>query len=828
MSLRPGETRRAIAALGSNRSAVPTIGSRSLHQYWALLMPHFRGILLPPQSHTDGAGTQWAWREPADNLPLTGSEIATVRKRLASAQLSLADPGREAPAPVNPRGPTSILPQVQARMSEVVAALAAKSDPELAPFIVRSERGLMLHSWGLSTALTPFYPDTLDCEISGTVLVADAPGPDHQVLLENAKGSVLARTRSDAAGNFRFPKITSGRYRVRAVSTQVSFPPEGVTVDLEHTSVTGLELRDNDDNRAAAAASSAGDSASPSRRRWLWLLVTLIPLAGGGGYWWWTSARPAESEARSAASHGRTAANPPNESSSRGKTATGSAATGAAATRLPADARGAAGGSSTAPLSRMGIAPRDSAKPRTAISGGLQVTQLGAETSAPTTTGTPSAATGPTSAGAPPAASPGVPGDASPAAAAAGGAAAGSGAAASPSAGSAAPGTGAAAAGAAASASPSPSKPPPKPPAAPPAASANTAQTTPSAPPNSSHATSNPTSATDTTPSSESAPATTVTSTPDVKSEPDAPVETKPPADEASEPIAKDRASADSARTVATHNTDTAPASDTPPPPPPTGASSPDETRPAAPDTASPAASSHRVRFHATPWRPRLVQDSILPTRPTRIGEDDTVDVMRERLFHERQLQLPVTLKNPAAQCGFAIEFPAAATGAVPPRWRDHTGAAPADATVLGTRAEFSWPSAATAQFDCTLLADDGRELAHITGDPRTGVTLLMVSGVHGWPWIAIERAPADNARIAATAWAARLDWQALAGASLPSSWRRDDHWLANRGHRLNLTAGDRETGPIARTVALVDQVTGWSIVTDLEVVQESPARAGP
>ena len=253
---RASQSRRAVAVLksGAGQPTPPKIGNRSPHQYWALLKTHFRSVLLPPQSLAEGASTQWTWNEPAAGPPLTAADLATVRKRLAGAQRSLVDSVEDAPEPsADARHAGSVLPQLQTHMDAIVTALIALPDGGLAAYAVRTEQGLLLHSWGLATALTPHYPDNTESEISGTVFVGDAPAPDREVSLENFDGSGRpARTRSDAAGRFRFSKISPGRYRAHVVSERETFPPEGVTVDIERTSVTGLELRDKADRRSAA------------------------------------------------------------------------------------------------------------------------------------------------------------------------------------------------------------------------------------------------------------------------------------------------------------------------------------------------------------------------------------------------------------------------------------------------------------------------------------------------------------------------------------------------------------------------------------------------
>ena len=53
--------RRVIAEIrvASDLSAIPQIGSRSIHQYWQLLARDFEGILLAPQRRPDNSGVAW-------------------------------------------------------------------------------------------------------------------------------------------------------------------------------------------------------------------------------------------------------------------------------------------------------------------------------------------------------------------------------------------------------------------------------------------------------------------------------------------------------------------------------------------------------------------------------------------------------------------------------------------------------------------------------------------------------------------------------------------------------------------------------------------------
>ncbi len=177
--------------------------------------------------------------------------------------------------------------------------------------------------------------------------------------------------------------------------------------------------------------------------------------------------------------------------------------------------------------------------------------------------------------------------------------------------------------------------------------------------------------------------------------------------------------------------------------------------------------------------------------------------------------------KKPATHVGFAINLPSAATASQSPQWRDITGAATVGATVVGTRAEISWSGNSPPRIDYALLASDGHKLARVTIDELGSATLVTAPGMSGWPWIGIERPPADDAKQTAAEWTARLEWQLLSGAPAPTTWRRNDHWLDNHGHRIELITSERETGLSPHAVALVDRITDWAIVSSIEQALE-------
>jgi hypothetical protein len=204
MSRRPAGPRRAsVQVRAESVASLPTVAGKALHQYWSLLAPHFRGILLAPLWRTDGQGLTWSWSEPATPSSLSAAELATVRKRLAAAQRSITAAAEDAPPETSRRGGVNMV-ELATGSASVVNALAGLTDTALAPFVVRCEQGLMIHSWGLATALVPFDPDKLDRAIGGTVFVAGQPAAAATVHLSAPSGPPLSQTHTDAGGRVQF------------------------------------------------------------------------------------------------------------------------------------------------------------------------------------------------------------------------------------------------------------------------------------------------------------------------------------------------------------------------------------------------------------------------------------------------------------------------------------------------------------------------------------------------------------------------------------------------------------------------------------------------
>src|SRR4051812_47322782 len=183
---------RRVAAQIEGQAAVYRIGNRSIHQFWHLFAAQFRHALLAPQRRPDSGRVAWTWREETESRPVTATELTEVRRRLSEAVRSLTRGFDDLD-----RGDSeadSLDGQVRAAVSEMVAQLVAQRDAALAAFVCRTDAGLMLHSWGASSAAKPFFPDEQHGEISGSVIIGAERPSGVNVVLENAQGSVLLRS----------------------------------------------------------------------------------------------------------------------------------------------------------------------------------------------------------------------------------------------------------------------------------------------------------------------------------------------------------------------------------------------------------------------------------------------------------------------------------------------------------------------------------------------------------------------------------------------------------------------------------------------------------
>jgi hypothetical protein len=286
--------RRVVAEIdaAASQAGGAAIGSRSIHQFWHLFAAEFRGVLLAPRRRPDSGNITWSWREPPDGPPCTAAELAGVRHRLTTANRSLQARAGVLAGDHDEGEGDSLEGQVRLRVGRMAAELIGKSDATLAKFVCRTENGPMLHSWGAPSAARPSFPDLQTGGISGSVLVDGSGIGGVKLTLSAEDSAVTLHTQTGRDGTFRFPSVPPGNYRLRVPERQ-DFPTAGLSLRMERTAITGLELRNNP-VAAADSTQAAGRSARP--RHWPAALLVLL-IVGGAGTVYWRYARRAPRDA---------------------------------------------------------------------------------------------------------------------------------------------------------------------------------------------------------------------------------------------------------------------------------------------------------------------------------------------------------------------------------------------------------------------------------------------------------------------------------------------------------------------------------------------------
>ena len=846
---------------GKDPGQILWIGNRVVHQFWPLLGPYFRDILLTPQRRTEEEIVAWTWREPAESKPATGAELAALRKRLTGVLRGFVENARDDAGgdggAAGLRSQASIA-QLASAMETSIGRLIAKSDAEFAKFVARTESGLRLHSWGVTTAATPSYPKSREREISGIVIDAGRPARGIEILLENAGGGRVAQVRSDAAGRFRFSKIASERYRVRAHDPRVAFPPAGLEVVVDRESVTGLELRSiNDAPALARPPRTVVDPATRRRRRRAVAgVLALLPLAGlmWDGWRWWAASREesaidASERRRAATDHtlglpsarfGDARADAAERQSSAGGGAGASGGLGGISGGTSASRRAA---SQTPPSSGSDDILSGEAKRATttsarepAMSGDGKPLRKAATSDravASKQTADPLASS-PESSPSPPSAAAAAepPGSATggASAAASGKAGASQSSAAGTADGAAAVHAGsesasASAAGAAASSeqksttaagkvtqlarNPSQSSGAPSSPGATDSKSGKKASA------DAVEKTKSDTAGATASGKPAAAPAGggTAAATPGSTVAGDSAADRDKPALEASNVSSRTaqqqaRASNRAGQPAAANRRDS--------PAPESGGASAGLPADPSESGVGPAGGSwqHALRVSASGWRVRLLVDAILPTEPMRVGSEAAVESMRAKALAERRAQLPETFGHASGRNGIAVEIDK--VGASPPlRWRLPAGAESVAAAASGHRAELAWVSGRSPSLGIYELVDDrDRRFARVGIEANGEATVQIVTGARAWFWLAVEHAAVDEAGGTP---ATRFSWRRLSGAVLPSAGSAAHE--ARLDVALSTAAGEAKVD----TVALLDAVTGWAMATEIKQAPAAP-----
>ena len=195
-----------------------------------------------------------------------------------------------------------------------------------------------------------------------------------------------------------------------------------------------------------------------------------------------------------------------------------------------------------------------------------------------------------------------------------------------------------------------------------------------------------------------------------------------------------------------------------------------------------------------------------------------------KKLLQERAGRMPKTFQQRQTRSGVALEF-AAATREVRPDGKMRVGQSRLDRLCADAALSWSWIGAMVhgkALTSYTLSYADGQQIARgdrgsdrrtHSGKPRPGGARLVLGRSRTCPQLTQQ-----NPTVLDTTVESGFDWRLSSGASVPSSWSLDEHWLEGRGQRINIPLDETTRRVGNYGVALVDPVTGWAFVSDVTV----------
>ena len=217
-------------------------------------------------------------------------------------------------------------------------------------------------------------------------------------------------------------------------------------------------------------------------------------------------------------------------------------------------------------------------------------------------------------------------------------------------------------------------------------------------------------------------------------------------------------------------------------------------------------------KIRASTWKVRLAQDLIIPTRPLTVRQEEQVAALRQKLREERAARMPQSFQHPRIKSGVTLEFDAAVFAqSETPQWRDEQGNAITTSSAHGRMAELEWEGSTPPAGRYYLLsARDGKTLARVEVDQTGSLTLKTSPATRVVYWVGIETGSGD-----ATASRA-LEWRLSTGEPVPSTWPRDDAWLAGRGQRIEIPLDATSVRNGHYGIGLVDPDSGWALAGDI------------
>jgi hypothetical protein len=221
-------------------------------------------------------------------------------------------------------------------------------------------------------------------------------------------------------------------------------------------------------------------------------------------------------------------------------------------------------------------------------------------------------------------------------------------------------------------------------------------------------------------------------------------------------------------------------------------------------------------RLRAVVWTGAMGRDEIVPTKPVLAGEDDALEMLREKMILARRDRIPTTMGSPRTRQGISVQVAGEAPGSL--RWRNLEGRNDLESSVTDGQAEVGWrPELAGQRTELVLEARDGRPVARVKLSAEGVVEVEAAPGTQVRGWIGVECSPVDLAGLRPEEQALRFSWCLVGGAAVPADWRRQDGWRGGLGRRIDFPLGPGSSGTDRRQLLFQDQVTGCSMSCEVQ-----------
>jgi hypothetical protein len=220
-----------------------------------------------------------------------------------------------------------------------------------------------------------------------------------------------------------------------------------------------------------------------------------------------------------------------------------------------------------------------------------------------------------------------------------------------------------------------------------------------------------------------------------------------------------------------------------------------------------------------TGWEPRLVRDAIVPTMPTPVGTTDVADRLREKMLLERKTHVPETFSHPSTKRVFVFELSTPSKeGAL--YWQDSLKAAAVEEDAKEGRAIITFDGERRPPGGLHVLRfADGREAVQLTLNENGSLVLKLAEGVRSTLFLVVKDSTSQEPDMAQSKRDLRFGWQ-VNGVARTSPTTLKNLGSEDQGWSISLSL---EPSKVSRwEVALTDRVTGWALVTNIQL---QPAR---